>query len=166
MYNMTQEISKKRQDNFKKLLDRGIGFVALHHNIGAFQTWPEFKKIAGCKYYLKPAKEGERQIRASTFKHGIDLDVKVADKNHPITRGLKDFKIHDEGYKYCGFEKDNRVLLTTDHTESDETVAWVSKYKKAKICGIMLGHDGKAYANPNYRKLLSQAINWTAGRLK
>jgi len=166
MYNMSQNISKKRQDNFKKLLDRGIGFVALHHNMGAFQTWPEFKKIAGGKYYVKPTKEGDKEFRGSTYKHDIDMNVTVADKSHPITRGLKDFTIHDEGYKYCGFEKDNRILLTTDHADSDKAVAWVSKYRKAKICGIMLGHDGKAYENPNFRKLLTQAINWTAGRLK
>jgi len=166
MYNMTQNISKKRQENFKKLLDRGIGYVCLHHNMGAFQAWPEFKKIAGGKYYTKPTKEGDKEIRGSTYKHDIDMDIKVADKSHPITRGLKDFKIHDEGYKYCGFEKDNHVLLTADHQDCDRTVAWVSKYRKAKICGIMLGHDGKAYENPSFRKLLSQAINWTAGRLK
>lgn len=166
MYNMTQEISKKRRDNFKKLLDRGIGLVALHHNMGAFQTWPEFKKIAGGKYYVKPMKEGDKEIRGSTYKHDLDMEIKVADKSHPITRGLKDFTIHDEGYKYCGFEEDNHVLLTTDHADSDKTVAWVSKYHKSKVCGIMLGHDGKAYANPNFRKLLSQAINWTAGKLK
>lgn len=166
MYNMTQNISKKRQDNFKNLLDRGIGFVALHHNMGAFQNWPEFKRIAGAKYYTKPTKEGDKEVRGSTYKHDLDMNIKVADKSHPITRGLKDFTIHDEGYNYCGFEEDNHVLLTTKHAESNKTVAWVSKYKNAKICGIMLGHDGKAYENKNFRKLLSQAISWTAGSLK
>lgn len=166
MYNMTQNISEQRRENFKKLLDRGIGYVCLHHNMGAFQAWPEFKKIAGGKYYIKPTKEDGKEIRGSTYKHDRDMEIMVADKSHPITRGLKDFKIHDEGYKFCGFEKDNQILLTADHPDCDKTVAWVSKYRKAKICGIMLGHDGKAYANPNYRKVLSQAILWTAGRLK
>jgi len=165
MYNMTQNISQKRQDNFKKLLDRGIGFVALHHNIGAFQKWGEFKKISGGKYYLKPTKEGEVERRGSTYKHDIDMEIKIADRSHPITRGLKDFVIHDEGYKYCGFEKDNHVLLTTEHAASDKTLAWARRYGKARVCGIMLGHDGKAYANPNFRKLLSQAIQWSVGRL-
>jgi len=165
MYNMTQNISQKRQDNFKKLLDRGIGFVALHHNMGAFQKWGEFKKISGGKYYLKPTKEGEVERRGSTYKHDIDMEIKIADRSHPITRGLKDFVIHDEGYKYCGFEKDNHVLLTTEHAASDKTLAWARRYGKARVCGIMLGHDGKAYANPNFRKLLSQAIQWSVGRL-
>jgi type 1 glutamine amidotransferase len=30
----------------------------------------------------------------------------------------------------------------------------------------MLGHDGGAYANPNYRRLLHNAILWTAAESK
>jgi type 1 glutamine amidotransferase len=48
-YNMTQNISPKRRKNFLKLLDKGIGVVALHHTMGAYQEWPEFKKIIGTK---------------------------------------------------------------------------------------------------------------------
>ena len=165
MYNMTQEISPKRRENFKQLLDWGIGLVCLHHNLGAFQDWPEFKKICGAKYYLKPANQIGKQHRASTYKHDVDMQIRVADTSHPITRGLADFKIHDEAYKYCDFEKDNHVLLTTNHPDSDTTIAWTRKFARARICGIQLGHDASAYTNPNYRKLLSRAILWTAGRL-
>ncbi len=161
MYSMTQNISQKRKDNFKKLLDRGIGLVALHHNLGSFQGWPEFKKIIGAKYYLKPTEEH----RGSTYKHDIDIEVHVNDTSHPITRGMKDFKIHDEGYKYCDFERNNRVLLTTSHPDSDKSLGWVRRYGKARICGIMLGHDAAAYANPNFRQLIARSIRWCAGRL-
>ena len=161
MYSMTQNISQKRKDNFKKLLDRGIGLVALHHNMGSFQNWPEFKKIIGGKYYLKPTEEH----RGSTFKHDIDMNVRIADTSHPITRGMSDFKIHDEGYKYCGFEKNNRVLITTEHPDCDKTIGWVRRYGKSRVCGIMLGHDSAAYTNPNFRQLIARSIRWTAGRL-
>jgi type 1 glutamine amidotransferase len=158
---MTQNISKKRKDNFKKLLDRGIGLVALHHNLGSFQGWPEFKKIIGAKYYLKPTEEH----RGSTFKHDIDMNVRIADTSHPITQGMKDFQIHDEGYKYCSFEKNNHVLFTTNHPDCDETIGWVRNFGRARVCGIMLGHDAAAYANPNFRQLIARSIRWTAGRL-
>lgn len=166
LYNMTQKITPKRQENFKKLLSRGIGIVALHHNMGAFQAWPEYKKISGSKYYLKPSEEKGVKFRGSTYKHDIDMKVKIADKNHPITKGLSDFEIHDEGYKFCGFEKDNHVLITTDHEASDKTIGWVRQFDKSAVCGIMLGHDHKAYENKNFRQLLSRAVKWTAGRLK
>ena len=162
LYNMTQNISPKRQKNFVKLLKKqGVGLVALHHMLGAFQTWPKYRKITGGKYYLKPTEER----RGSTFKHDIDMNVHIEDTSHPITRGMSDFQIHDEGYKYCSFEKNNHVLFTTNHPDCDETIGWVRNFGEAKVCGIMLGHDSAAYKNPNYRRLVAQAIRWTAGRL-
>jgi len=158
LFNMTQKISPKRQENFAKLVKGGVGVVALHHSMGAFQDWGEYRNIIGGKYYTKAAEER----RGSTFKHDVDMNVRIADTSHPITRGMNDFKIHDEGYKYCGFEKDNRVLLTTDHPTSDRTIGWVRRYGKAKVCTIQLGHDAAAYKNINYRRLVAQAIRWCA----
>ncbi|NQT01222.1 MAG: ThuA domain-containing protein, partial [Planctomycetes bacterium] len=162
LYNMSKEISQKRRRNFARLLRRqGVGLVALHHMMGAYPQWPQYRKITGGKYFLKET-DGNR---ASTYKHDLDLNVHIEDTSHPITRGMSDFKIHDEGYKYCGFEKNNHVLFTTEHPDCDKTIGWVRNVGKAKVCGIMLGHDHYAYENPNYRKLVARAIRWTAGRL-
>ena len=165
LYNMTQNISPRRQENFIRLLKRGVGVVALHHTMGSFQQWPEYRKIIGGKYYLKPTGENGAERPGSTYKHDIDLRVYIKDTKHPITRGMSSFVIHDESYKGCGFEKNNRVLITTDHPTSDKSIGWVRRYGKAKICGIQLGHDHYAYADPNYRRLLARAIRWSAGRL-
>ena len=164
-YNMTQKISPKRQRNFVKLLGRGVGVVALHHTMGAYQEWPEFKKIIGAKYYTKDAVEDGVTHTKSSFKHDLDVRVRVVNTNHPITRGMRDFTIHDETYKNCWFDEQNQVLLTTDHPTSDETIGWVRKHRKARICTIQLGHDSKAYANSNYSQLVERAILWTAGKL-
>ena len=162
LYNMTQEISTKRRRNFARLLRRqGVGLVALHHMLGAYQEWPQYRKITGAKYFLKET-DGNR---ASTYKHDIDMNVHIEDASHPIMRGMSDFQIHDEGYKYCGFEDDNHVLFTTNHQDSDQTIGWVRNVGKARVCGIMLGHDHYAYENPNFRKLVARAIRWTASRL-
>jgi len=162
LYNMTQNISPKRQENVISLLKQGVGLVALHHSIGSFQQWDEYRKIIGSKYYLKAT----GQTAASTYKHDVDFTVHIADAGHPITRGISDFSVHDEVYKNCGFEKDSHVLLTTDHPESDKQIGWVRRYGKARVCGIQLGHDNAAYKNPNYRKLIAGAIRWSAGKLK
>ncbi|MFB0555516.1 MAG: ThuA domain-containing protein, partial [Phycisphaerae bacterium] len=162
LYNMTQNISPQRQENFINLLEKqGVGLLAMHHMLGAFQNWPEYCKITGGKYFLKETDEN----RASTYKHDIDLNVHIANTSHPITRGMSDFQIHDEGYKYCGFEKNNKVLLTTEHPDCDKTICWVRRYGRTRVCGLMLGHDHYAYENPNLRRLVTQAIRWSAGRL-
>ena len=161
LYNMTQNISPQRQENFINLLEKqGVGLLAMHHMMGAFQNWPEYRKITGGKYYLKATEEN----RASTYKHDIDLNVHIANTSHPITRGMSDFQIHDEGYKHCDFEKNNKVLLTTEHPDCDKTICWVRRYGKARVCGLMLGHDSVAYANPNFRQIIARSIRWSAGR--
>ena len=164
-YSMTQQISEKRRKNFLKLLDQGVGVVALHHTMCSLQEWPEFKKIIGTKYYQKDTLEDGVMCKAGSYKHDIDMAIKVADKQHPITEGMSDFPIHDEGYKNCWFAGDNHVLLTTNHADSDKTVGWVRRYGKAKVCTIQLGHDSNAYENRNYSLLVNRAILWTAGRL-
>ncbi len=164
-YNMTQKISEKRRANFKKLLENGLGLVAFHHNMGAFQEWPEYKEIIGARYYLKPVERDGEKIPGSTYKHDIDMNITIASNRHPVTRGMEDFTIHDEGYKGLGFEEDNRVLLTTDHPASDKTVGWARRYGNARVIGIMLGHDGKAYKNPSLRKIIARSIRYTSGRM-
>ncbi len=164
-YNMTQEISPKRRKNFVKLLSRGVGVVALHHTMGAYQDWPEFKKIIGTKYNLKEVVENGVTHNKSSYKHDVDMRIRIANRNHPITRGMRDFTIHDETYKNCWHDEKNQVLLTTDHPTSDETVGWVRRFRKARVCTLQLGHDSKAYANDNYWQLVQRAILWTAGKL-
>lgn len=164
-YSMTQEISEKRRQNFLKLLDRGVGVVAMHHIMCSFQDWPEFKNIIGTKYYLKDTTEDGVAYKAGSYEHDIDMPISVVDKQHPITEGMSDFVIHDEGYKNCWFDEDNHVLLSADHPASDKTVCWVRNYGKSKVCTIQLGHDSKAYENRNFRLLVNRAILWSAGRL-
>ena len=162
LYNMSKGISRQRRRNFSSLLrNQGVGLVALHHMMGAYPDWPRYRRITGAKYFLEET-DGHR---ASTYKHDLDLNVHIEDNSHPITRGMSDFQIHDEGYKYCGFEDDNHVLFTTEHPDCDKTIGWVRNVGKARVCGMMLGHDHYAYQNPNYRKLVARAIRWTAGRL-
>jgi type 1 glutamine amidotransferase len=167
LYNMTQNISPKRQDNFARLLrERGIGLVALHHAECAFQDWPEYRSIIGAKYPLTAQEIDGVSYEVGTYKHDMEIAVSVRDRRHPITRGMKDFRIHDEVYKGLWFAPGNHVLLTTNHPDSDTTIGWTRQYSNARVCCIQLGHDARAYANPEYRRLIARAIRWTAGKLK
>jgi len=161
-FNMTQKISPKRQENFTKLVKNGTGVVALHHSMGSFQEWPEYIKIIGGRYNLKASEVGGVKREASTYKHDADFTVHIEDTKHPITRGLTDFEVHDETYKKCSFEKDNHLLLTTNHPDSDTEIGWVRSYGRGKVCFIMVGHGPSVYANPTYRQLVARSIRWSA----
>jgi uncharacterized protein len=85
----------------------------------------------------------------------------VADPDHPVTRGLKDYDIVDETYCRTSIAPNVHVLLTTDEPSSDNILGWTKTYRNSKVCYLQSGHDPLAYHNPNYRKLVIQAIRWT-----
>ncbi len=164
MYDMVGSITPKQQEAFVALLKSGIGVVSLHHNMGAHRNWDEFRKIIGGKFIFSPAKIDGKDYPKSGWSHGEDLKVTIANKDHPITQGLEDFEIHDETYNNYYTAGDVTVLLTTDHPKNDPELAWVKDYGASRVFYFMLGHDAKAWENPNYPEIVSRGIRWTAGR--
>lgn len=164
MYDMVQGIEPEEQKAFVKLLQSGIGVVSLHHNLGAHRGWDEFRKIIGGKFCLEDCVIDGKPYKQTPWSHGEQLKVSVADKDHPITRGLKDFEIHDETYGPFYTAPNIHVLLKTDHPKNNPDLAWTTSYGKSRVCYLMLGHDAHAYKDPNFRKLVHQGIRWAAGR--
>jgi len=89
----------------------------------------------------------------------------VAYNQHPITKGLKDFVIHDETYGGYWVSPAAKILLTTDNPKNKPgQIAWVTKFGNSRVFYLMLGHDHLAWQNPNYSKILLQGLHWAAGK--
>lgn len=164
MYDMSPPITPDQQRAFAELLNRGIGLVPLHHNLGAHRDWDEYARIIGGKFVFKDSTIDGKQYSKTPWSHDEDLRIRIADKEHPITKGMADFEIHDETYGKFYLEPDVHVLLKTDHPKNNPDVAWTTSYGNSRVFYLMLGHDGKAYANPSFRELLHRGIRWAAGR--
>jgi uncharacterized protein len=165
LYDMVQEISEGQKQNLVRLLkEEGKGLVGLHHCIGDYQGWPEFRRILGGRYYLSKQREDGVEYQPGEFLHDQRFTVQIALRTHPITEGLRDFEIDDETYK--GFYVDPGVteLLRVDHPKSGPIVGWEHEYGKARVVYIQLGHGPSAYANASYRRLVENAIYWAGGR--
>jgi len=164
MYDMVPAISPQQQEAFVALLKKGIGVVSLHHNMGAHQGWAEFPKIIGGRFFTKPGEIDGTKYGTSGWAHGQDMNIIVVDKEHPITKGISDFKIHDEVYNKYYVAPNVKVLLKTDNPKNDPNIAWVTQYGSSRVFYFMLGHDHLAWENPNYQKILLQGIRWAAGK--
>jgi hypothetical protein len=164
LYDMVQDISPDSKQDFVNLLKQGKGLVALHHCLASYQKWPEYEQIIGGKYFLDKRVENGVEKPGSTYQHDVRMKVRVADSSHPVTQGVTDFEILDETYGGFGVQPDIRALLTTTEPTSSPTIGWAKTYEKARVVYMALGHDHAAYENPHFRKLLAQAIRWTAGK--
>jgi type 1 glutamine amidotransferase len=162
-YDMYQEITEGQKQAFLSLLNKGQGIVFLHHALVSYQHWDEFIKIVGGKY-IETDFYDDPNMKGSTYKHDITLNIKVATQDHPVTKDISDFSIYDEGYQFVEMMPTIKPLLTTTHPDCTPTVAWTHKYKKSRIVYILLGHGQDAHENPNYRKLLQNAISWVGAK--
>jgi uncharacterized protein len=162
LYDMHQDITPEAKADFVARLKEGKGLVVLHHAIANYQAWPEYTTIIGAHYYLAATNINGVAKPRSAYKHGVDFRIHLADTQHPVTRGVKNFDIHDETYKWFDVAEACHALLTTDEPESNKVVGWAKTYHGARVVYIQLGHDHFAYENPNYQQILKQAIRWTA----
>jgi type 1 glutamine amidotransferase len=161
-YHMWQAITDEQAAIFEDCIRQGKPVVALHHSICAFDEWPEYWNIIGGKYFHKPTVFNGKEYAACSYIHDLHFVVRIADKNHPVTRGLNDFPIFDETYKGYYVAGDVTPLLTTDEPSSTPVIGWAKKYGKSRIVVLQSGHDVPTFENLSFRKLLKQAIFWVS----
>jgi len=161
-YDMVDSIAPNVQQAYINLLKKGKAMIFLHHSLVSYQNWPEFVRIVGGQYHTHPVVVRGDTLKAN-YGHDVTIPVTVSDKLHPVTRGIPDFQIVDERYGGVEILVSVKPLLSTKHPKSMRDLAWIHHYGNSDVIYIQLGHGPSAFANPNYRKLIQQAIAWSAG---
>lgn len=159
-YDLADSITAPQKEAYLELLKKGKAMIFLHHAMVSYQNWDKFQEIIGGKYYAKAVVVNGDTLR-STYQHGVIIPVKIENRKHPVTRGLSDFEIYDEVYGNFGTQPTIRPLLSTTHPQSSKYIAWTNPFGASEVLFIQLGHGPEAFANPNYRKLLQQGIEWS-----
>jgi type 1 glutamine amidotransferase len=161
LYDLSNEISDAEKVNLRNFVEAGKGVVALHHAIADYPNWEWwYKEVIGGRYLVRP----DGSTPASTYKDNQEACVTVA-MRHPITAHVGTMHLWDETYHGMWISPDDKVLLRSDAPTSDGPVAWISPYEKSRVVYIQLGHGESAHLYPAYRRLVQDAIRWTAGRL-
>jgi type 1 glutamine amidotransferase len=128
----------------------GQGIFVLHHGLVAYPEWPTWSEICGIEQ------------RIADVSLGQTVSVQVPDPTHPITRGMTAFEIVDETYQMPSAGESSTILLTTEHPRSMRTLAWTRRYREAPVFCFQSGHDGLAYANPSFLRIVGNAVRWLA----
>ncbi len=132
----------------------GKGVVALHFACSSFQEWDEYHELIG-RWWQK-GKGGHGPFGKFT--------VNVADKEHPIAKGIKDFETSDELYAKLSGDAKIHVLATafSEWSGKVEPIIFSKPYGKGRVVQNVLGHGPKARANESYQKLICRCTEWAA----
>jgi hypothetical protein len=149
----------RRREAFARLTARGGGLIALHWALGT----KEVKPIEGYLQLLGGCHGGpDRKYQI------VDARVQVVDPEIPITRGIQDFRVHDEFYyrlKFVKPEGSARPLLRVPIDGKPETIAWCwQRPDGGRSFGFTGLHYHENWRLEPYRRLVLQGIVWTLGR--
>lgn len=165
LHDMRETTSENARARLKAFVEAGKGVISLHHAIVDYTDWPWwYEEVIGGKYYTK-AVPGHA---ASTYKEDIDFLVAPATgkQRHPVLAGVGPLYVNDELYKGMWHSEKIDVLMTTDHPLSDAPVVYAGPNPKARALHIRLGHSAHTFNHPGFQKLMSNAVEWVAGRSK
>lgn len=161
-------IQKDHLEAVHKLMDSGVGFVNLHYAVEYPKTQAEIILSWLGGYY---------ETGYSINPHWM-ADLKIL-PDHPITHGVKPFAIQDEWYYNIRFRPDLRgvtpILKATPpdetrrtpdskkHPGREEILAWAfNRDNGGRSFGFTGAHFHKNWGNENFRRLVVNAILWTA----
>jgi len=156
--------SDRAKANFEAAVAGGTGLVVLHAADNSFSGWVGYEKMVGL---LWREGTGHGQFQ--------EIEVKITDREHPITHGLSDYRTWDELYHRLVHMHGvpYHVLATAwsdpekGGTGNDEPVMIVTQYGKGRVYHQVLGHvweggDMRALENDGFKQTLIRGCEWAA----
>ncbi len=150
---------------FMRYIQAGGGFMGIHSITGTERKWEWFKRLVGGTFV--------RHAKHQKFKQVI------VDKQHPATIDLPaQWEVDDECYYMNTINPDLKVVLAHDLRSVNDPEkpmwfgdsypsAWYHEWDGGKQFVTVLGHDGKMYDDPIFRKHLLGGLQWVlAGNKK
>jgi hypothetical protein len=147
------------------MLDQGKGVVALHHAIAGWPAWPEYAELL------------------------VEHKVTVLDPAHPVVAGVPArFSLTDEIYLGEVFDDLVHPLLASsaaftrsgfysatlavngqmysnagwEHADGSNLIGWTKRARNSPLVYLQPGDGPATYEDPNYRRLVENAIRWVA----
>lgn len=159
----------KHLDLLQKYIDQGVGWVNMHYAV-------DYTKEVGSHVidWLGGYYDAEISINPHWIADYQTLPI------HPITRGVKPFVIKDEWYYNMRWRADQTgvtpILIATppdatrgtadakSHPGRPEVTAWAYERpgNNGRSFGFTGGHTHANWADDNFRRLVVNAILWTA----
>ena len=99
----------------------------------------------------------------SKYRHGpLELSMEAA---HPLARGLKTLKLHDESYwNLVGDPAGLSLLASAPEEGAARPLMWTAERGAGRVFVSIPGHFMWTFDDPLFRLLVLRGISWTAKR--
>jgi type 1 glutamine amidotransferase len=148
------EITDEQARGLLEAVKGGVGLAGWHGGLAdSFRNNPNFQFMVGGQFVARPG--------------GIvEYEVNIADREDPITAGLKDFRVRSEQYFDVHVDPHNEVLATTtfagDHAPWIEgavvPVVWRKRWGEGKVFYCSLGQVAADFDVPEVRKIVERGM--------
>ena len=151
------------EDQLKPLLDavaKGTGLAGLHGGMGdSFRMAVDYQFMVGGQWVAHPGDDG------------MEYNVRILDKDHPLTEGVEDFTVVSEQY-YMHVDPAVKVHAVTRfpnaegpyqaNGEVDMPVIWTKRWGEGKVYYNSLGHVAEIVRMPEVIDLMRKGFVWAS----
>jgi type 1 glutamine amidotransferase len=147
-------ISDAGKKNLLAFVEGGKGFYVQHLASASYKEWEEFGELCGRHWVMGTSGHGPRSV----------FECNITKVDHPITKGMKDFKIFDELYAKLQGDAPIEVLVSAESDWSNQTepMVFTRIYGKGRCVHNALGHDRKAIMDSDCLTLIVRGVEWAA----
>lgn len=152
------EILPEQLEGLSTAVKAGTGLAGWHGGfVDSFRDSPDYHFMIGGQWVASPS--------------GVtDYEVRIADRNDPITRGIDDFMVQTEQY-YMQVDPSNHVLATTTFAVENGSpaagvvmpVAWKRSWGLGRVFFSALGHKVVDFDVPATREIMQRGLLWAGG---
>jgi type 1 glutamine amidotransferase len=159
--------SPERVRAFERHMRRGCGFLTIHFSTFASQRHAE-QVLRWSGGYFQWEQDGKRNWYSAI--RTLKAEVRPASPAHPVSHGLTPFEMNEEFYFNIRFDRSDTALVpllvvpALKGREPDgNVVAWArQRADGGRGFGTTCGHFYDNWKHPQFRKLILNALAWTA----
>ena len=147
-------IDGEELERFKAFCGEGRPIVGVRTASHAFQNWLAFdREVLGGNYQMH-------------WRHGPRARVtfEPGSEGHPLFEGVAEFSSAGSLYRNTPIAPDASLLMNASTDEHDEPVTWTRTHANGRVFYTSLGHQ-EDFEEPNFLRLLANAVLWCGGRL-
>jgi uncharacterized protein len=150
LYANYDEISPAQESALLHYVEGGGAFVPLHCASYCFRNSEKFVALVGGQF----------------ARHGTgEFVAEIADRDHPITDRMLEFRTWDETYVHTAHADDRHILMLREDDEGKEPYTWTRSHGKGRVFYTAYGHDARTFTNPGFVKLVANGVRWAARKL-